>query len=1628
MPLSAESAAERLASIRNADWQRTMDRRVAKILRRKVRYVAAAFARPQPSYGQQSDYKAWKAARDSAAVALDELPDKQRAAVFAALLPGFAPALTRWWVDSQQQPYLRNWSRRAFRATNTPNLTRHNRADDLSGLIAMLGPYDSDPVWLSGWGGHLAQGDGRRQVVPIAVGGVLAAAIDQGGREGEETLRALIEVANGEHPVGIMGRHVVIALLRARRPDGWQYVENLLLTAQRQEGLRQVILEAADEGQPEAFDRILNLVVEHRLTRFASTVRAIGIWLGFGAEVSELPTAEQRLKQLIAYRQSGQEVSAGLASSDPWDVYIALCVLGMRDVASSVPRAAVLATSGPDDVRAAAVRYLASTYLISANRQLLEVIQDPNLAVAALAASLVDNDRLKEPGAFVRLASLVDRLPDKAKVVESLGVELGSVKISKQAVARRLIDARGERSYEDLAPWLPAMDANGRALVAGQISSGKSTTPEIRKLLLDMLNDRAPSVRQHALDALSHSQLTAAEAQGVEALLSRTATDIRRAALNLLAMQPPVRLQASIERLSSSSNKLQRQAGEELQSTADGSKGKSRRAQAGIQAGWSRPAALPAATGATEDLRTTMVSADRRSAPVAPSPQPAARGRGAPVAARIANELDRIAAENRDTPVVIASWQASKEMLFGDIRWLPTPFGHQVVTTDDDDETNGMLLRELVESWWESRPEADRTTDPLDALRVYVLAARVKPDFSGQRRPDDWWTEALDHAIPTGNLKLQFPSAVEHFAIWLVAMNADASVIDECLDATEAAFAAVPRKVLSARPEPVRIGGMVYGSRKNDWRARAESNPWLVVLNGLLRTRPALFSQEQIARWYGLARWLERPHDNLPHQHPDQALLLAAHDRGIATDDDVLSTVLAGADRRLLADLTKRWRSSFEQRHPKVIPLGDRLRDRLIEVELTRGDLPTATSRIAGWLAGMPGADRLVDVMAAIGKTPLMRGWVRDQDSRTAVFSRLVRVSYPGPDDTAKTLAAAAKRAGLSEKRLVEIAMYAPQWSELIEEVLAWPGLTDGVLWMHAHTKDEQWSVDLEVRQSWAALSAERTPLASQDLIAGAVDVDWFERSHKTLGEARWKSVYEAAKLASGGGGHKRAQTFADAMLGKVSEAELASRIRQKRNQDAVRAYGLVELPTKAADRAAAVGERYALLRGFERGSRQFGNQRQNSERTAVRVALENLARTAGYADPMRLMWAMEAREGGDLAEGPVVATHGDVKVTLSVDAEGSPDITIHRGEKTLQSVPAALRKAEDMAELRARKTALVRQASRVRQSLEGALVGGETFTMADLDGLRDHPILAPMINQLIWVDQDTHSWRRDGAVFVDAVGSKGKPKGALRLAHPVDLVGDKSWVAWQEQIFAAGRKQPFKQAFRELYVLTAAERKQGPASHRYDGHQIQPRQALALFGRRGWLTSHETGTSRVFHQYGLAARLDFLDGILTPLEADLPTLSGVYFTKRGEYLAQPLDSVPPIVFSETMRDVDLVVSVAHAGGIDPEASQSTTEMREALIRETARLLKLANISFSGDHAVIAGTLGEYSLHLGSGTVHRRPGGAVCIIPVSSQHRGRLFLPFADDDPKTAEIVAKALLLARDQEIKDPSILEQLRS
>jgi hypothetical protein len=55
------------------------------------------------------------------------------------------------------------------------------------------------------------------------------------------------------------------------------------------------------------------------------------------------------------------------------------------------------------------------------------------------------------------------------------------------------------------------------------------------------------------------------------------------------------------------------------------------------------------------------------------------------------------------------------------------------------------------------------------------------------------------------------------------------------------------------------------------------------------------------------------------------------------------------------------------------------------------------------------------------------------------------------------------------------------------------------------------------------------------------------------------------------------------------------------------------------------------------------------------------------------------------------------------------------------------------------------------------------------------------------------------------------------------------------------------------------------------------------------------------------------------------------------------------------------------------------------------------------------GDPGKYSVHLSSAVVHKLPSGALRMVFVHAQHPGWLSLIFADDDPKTAEILPKVL-------------------
>src|SRR5262249_42759766 len=117
-----------------------------------------------------------------------------------------------------------------------------------------------------------------------------------------------------------------------------------------------------------------------------------------------------------------------------------------------------------------------------------------------------------------------------------------------------------------------------------------------------------------------------------------------------------------------------------------------------------------------------------------------------------------------------------------------------------------------------------------------------------------------------------------------------------------------------------------------------------------------------------------------------------------------------------------------------------------------------------------------------------------------------------------------------------------------------------------------------------------------------------------------------------------------------------------------------------------------------------------------------------------------------------------------------------------------------------------------------------------------DHPLVGTLARRLIWRLGDTAGIWHDGRL----VDERDRPIGGVEektrvsLWHPLSASVDQvqAWRIWLE---AHHVSQPFKQAHREIYVLTPAERQTETYSNRFAAHIIRQHQFLALCHERGW-------------------------------------------------------------------------------------------------------------------------------------------------------------------------------------------------
>src|SRR6266511_1502871 len=235
--ITKEEAQERLKSFHNPEHRSEQWVRLQKLASNLSR-LGQILIQAGPEWEKlqkQSARKAWY--EPTPYLSFNLLSASERRSLFAALFPGISSYVEDAWHLFDLLPYQASYQRRPFRNPKDPVLEA--RVTWLQRLPHAVGGYEHQDIkWLAAWVSHMGYWGSD------SLGYLFAAAIGRKDKTGNEVFNILVTSANGTHETGMMGRHVARALLCSPRVDGWEYIERTLLAAQREEELRQVILEA----------------------------------------------------------------------------------------------------------------------------------------------------------------------------------------------------------------------------------------------------------------------------------------------------------------------------------------------------------------------------------------------------------------------------------------------------------------------------------------------------------------------------------------------------------------------------------------------------------------------------------------------------------------------------------------------------------------------------------------------------------------------------------------------------------------------------------------------------------------------------------------------------------------------------------------------------------------------------------------------------------------------------------------------------------------------------------------------------------------------------------------------------------------------------------------------------------------------------------------------------------------------------------------------------------------------------------------------------------------------------------------------------------------------------------------
>ena len=1595
----------------------------------------------------------------------DKLWESKEGQALALLLFGkeIAPYVQRVWDSLLAYPYQRWWGRRPFRSKNPADYTEVQLSK-----MCTLHHYYSSGV------GVLPIAEQFQYVVynEYNVEAFFALLLDEKPDAYYELFK---DIFSSEHEIGGVCPVLIKAALITQDTRYRTLVEQLLLAAQLQEGLRQMILESLDETSLASLQHFIGVILEHNLTRFSSVVRAVDVWFGFGWEAPQQSVIKRTLELSQTFLSDRVAAEKAVNSKDNIERYVSLWAVGVR----SVQQALDLAVKAIQDPQTSHEGRIVTLYFVQQTQ-----ITYTDIATYAEAhfgeATDLDYWLLQNlpkgspsPALFDRMQAVAKTLPKEGKHFEGVGFRWLSFTLKPQDIYRFLIGEANEAQQERLAAELSEIPVEerqnllqnvypvlGRGRYYYESEAEKKKKPEKypadswqRALVRTALNDKAAMVAGIAFDIFKKIPLVHEDILAIEQVLSRKNKEQRKESVALLIKQPESVLKDSTSRLIVSKSADQRLAALEILSVLQEEQRLTDYVTEQVEAYRGRKLTkneqvlmdkLAYNSDETGEVRYDLsngfgvIDFDRLTPFVLPQPQFDKERKEKKDF--LFDKIIRVESVREALNELLVIWRKHKDYEYQYEGYqgatITTLLGKEIRRQHQEqegetpmDRLNDLPLAELWKDWHQKHQ--------LNEME-YEYAIRYCENIFYENEIPKQLKGYLTGYYPDFKVAFQGNVGGNYYENEARRLEDLLAPISEAYAEDRAFLASFKLSVfedaLATYPPEKRKVKIERDYDDMDWTEVIDE--FVISMNQVENGDIDYYTPEQRLKLWQLLYYVyaqKQTKDDLTIYNPQEVLTdlrakvreserlpgvngglagltLTLYRKGQLSADDLLFFCLLEDD---LFTVAQGGENYFYRRLPEALKTSltfpdtqlELLKTRMLQVELQRGDLPTDASIYIRYLQEIEGMHYFFEALERMGKEPFAKGYYYGNDlTKRRTFSHILEVSQPSATDTFAAFKAHLDKIKITDKRLVEAACYALHWADWIGDYLQIKDFKEAIWWFIAHTTDY---MDAEKE----TIVSQYSTVPRDDFQRGAIDVDWYHRVHKAVGKEGWKLIQESAKYLSDGMGYRRVKLYSAVLTGEIKLDEVIQKITEKRDKDYVMALGLVPINKKKEEEDLV--RRYNLLQTFLKESKQFGQQRQESEKNAVEIGLDNLSRNAGYEDSIRFSWAMEAKATQQIMEKSTLVLD-DTTIKLVVDEQGKAEFEVTKGDKTLKSIPDKYKKNKEVEALKDSKTYLTKQYSRTRLSLEQAMLSQTLFTAAELAKILEHPVVKAMLSKLVLFNPETQAsgfWQDGKLLSAEGTLTPLKAADKLLIAHPSHLFYAVQWDLYQKYLFDKEIKQPFKQVFRELYIPTKDELETSNRSERYQGHQVQPQKTVALLRGRGWTVNYEEGLQKVYHKEGFRATIYAAADWYTPSDVEAPTLEYVVFYNLKDGKEVPMKEINPVIFSEVMRDVDLVVSVAHVGGVDPEASHSTMQMRGALARESARLFKLQNVEVKERYILVKTEHGDYSLHLGSGMISRG-GLQINVVAVQSQHRGRVFLPFVDDDPKTAEIISKMKLLS----------------